>query len=315
MQMTTTGHSLRVLKNLAQGPLVSIGRTCFLWIFFEGVALEFFGRSVDATEATAVIAEMSFPGGVVKKSFFLLTAGLAMVAALSGCENQARATSSPSPNPTFSAGISVPADRADLIAGEHDRIAEAKVLAEAKRVADEQEAQAAADAAEAQRHADEESQRVAQQRQNEQNAAGAAPGAFSRDDVLGTVQSLSGLPLAVVFDASWCDPSAYVCGGVYTRAPRAPSSIEELTIHMSDSPAWLYALVGYKVTVHEVGHALTAYYQPQILAAFGPSFLDTNIEKIADCYLILHVGGAVGTSGYSFDGLESEIAQWMVNNL
>ncbi|GAB2814100.1 hypothetical protein GCM10027022_00070 [Alpinimonas psychrophila] len=80
-------------------------------------------------------------------------------------------------------------------------------------------------------------------------------------------------------------------------------------------PPRLFAQAGYQVSVHEAGHVLTAYYQLQIFAVFMPAFLGTNIEKIADCYLILHVGGTTGTSGYSCDGLEADIAQWMVNNL
>lgn len=138
---------------------------------------------------------------------------------------------------------------------------------------------------------------------------------FTREKVLGTVQALTGLGVNVLFDADWCNSEYEVCGGVYTRTPFAPSTVEELTVHMSDSPAWLYAAVGYRVAVHEAGHVLQSYYQPQIYAAFGDPYLSTSREKIADCYLILIAGGA-GTQGYTLDGsLETTIAQWIVDNL
>lgn len=268
------------------------------------------------TEATAGFAEIGSRGGVMKKRLFLSALAFAIIAALSGCEGHAVATPSPSTQQSLPEGVTTGADRADRAAQERERLTALEAAAKAQQLADEQaSAEAAVRAAQDQRIADEEAARIVAPRETEDDPSGSTSVAFTRDDVLGTVQSMSGLPLAVIFDATWCNPDAYVCGGVYTRAPRAPSTVAELTIHMSDSPAWLYAKVGYIVTVHEVGHALTAYYQPQILAAFGAPFLDSNIEKIADCYLILHVGGTVGTSGYSFDGLESEIAQWMVNNL
>jgi hypothetical protein len=247
----------------------------------------------------------------VKHSFLFYAAGFVTVIALSGCGIQPLATPSSAPpaQQSLNQGPTTTADRTDRATQERARIAALEAAAKAQQIADEQAA------AEVQRIADEEAARIAVEQEAQQDSGEVASGAFTREDVAGTILSMSGLPLAVVFDATWCNPNAYVCGGVYTRAPRAPSTVAELTIHMSDSPAWLYAKVGYIVTVHEIGHALTAYYQPQILAAFGLPFLDSNIEKIADCYLILHVGGSVGTSGYSFDGLESEIAQWMVNNL
>jgi hypothetical protein len=180
---------------------------------------------------------------------------------------------------------------------EKERI-EAELLAEQQRIAEE------ARIAEEQYLA--EQQRIAEER---------ALNVFTREKVLGTVQALTGLGVNVLFDADWCDSENEVCGGVYTRTPYAPSTVEELTVHMSDSPAWLYALVGYRVVVHESGHVLQSYYQPQIYAAFGDPYLSTSREKIADCYLILIAGGT-GTQGYTLDGsLEATIAQWMVNNL
>jgi hypothetical protein len=236
---------------------------------------------------------------------------LAVILVLTGCQNPVDFPPSSAPT-LLSPGVTVSADRSEdllRIASERERIAAEKAAALAQQLADEQ-------AAEAQRLLEEqEAQRLADELNAQQTNPAPPAGAYTRDDVIGTVQSLTGLPIAVVFDATWCDSANYVCGGVYTRAPRAPSTVEELTVHMSDSPAWLYAQVGYSVAVHESGHILTAYYQPQILAAFGPAFLETNIEKIADCYLILHVGGTTGTSGYTFDGLEAEVAQWIVNNL
>jgi hypothetical protein len=213
---------------------------------------------------------------------------LAVVVLLRGCENGAasRHTSMPSPSSSFSPGVTVSADRSEdflRIVAERARIAAEQAAAVAQQLADELAA--------------EEARRAAEELLSQPDDSEPISGAYSRDDVAGTIQSLTGLPVAVVFDATWCDANSFECGGVFTRAPRAPSTVEELTMHMSDSPAWLYAQVGYRVAVHEAGHVLTAYYQPQILAAFGPAFLDTNIEKIADCYLIMHVGGTTGTSG------------------
>lgn len=213
-------------------------------------------------------------------------------------------TSPPTPRASLSPGVTVSADRAE------DSI---RILAERSRIAAEQAAALAQRLAE--ELAAEEARRVAEELQSQPDVQQPARGAYTREDAVWTIQSLTGLPVAVVFDATWCDVNSYVCGGVYTRAPRAPSTLEELTVHLSDSPAWLYAHVGYRVAVHEAGHVVMAYYQPQILAEFGPAFLDTNIEKIADCYLILQVGGTTGTSGYTCDGLEAEIARWMLGNL